>query len=79
MVKRKKATLAIIAVPAEGAQSVSEALASAGIKGILNFAPATLYLSKNVQHLSVDLTMQLEQVAFKVTRSRSKSPYQDGT
>jgi len=71
LVKKKEATLAIIAVPAQSAQSVAEELAAAGIKGILNFAPATLYLPRDVQHLSVDLTIQLEQVAFKVTRARS--------
>jgi redox-sensing transcriptional repressor len=58
--------LAIIAVPAAAAQKVADALVAAGIEGILNFAPVTLNLPKQVQTIGVDLAIELEQLAFAV-------------
>jgi redox-sensing transcriptional repressor len=58
--------LAILAVPAAAAQATAEALAAAGVRGILNFAPAVLRLPPAVSVVSVDLTVQLEQLAFLV-------------
>lgn len=57
----------IVAVPAEAAQGVAEKLVAAGIKGILNFAPATLTAPAGVTINSVDLAVQLEQIAFQVS------------
>lgn len=67
--------LAVLTVPASSAQAVAEALAAAGIRGILNFAPRLLKLPHKVKVVSVDLAIQLEQLAFQVqypsaTRSR---------
>lgn len=61
-----KAELAVVAVPAETAQQVADALVAAGIRGILNFAPITLRLPPNVSLIAVDLAVQLEQLAFHV-------------
>ena len=61
-----RADLGIITVPSESAQSVADALVSAGVKGILNFAPIILRLPRHVSLVSVDLTVQLEQLAFLV-------------
>jgi len=58
--------LGILAVPAGAAQATAEALAAAGVRGILNFAPAVLRLPPAVSVVSVDLTVQLEQLAFLV-------------
>src|SRR5262245_19401208 len=44
--KEQSIRLAIISVPAAGAQGVADALVAAGIDGILNFAPVTLNLPK---------------------------------
>jgi redox-sensing transcriptional repressor len=60
------ADLGLITVPSEAAQSVADALVAAGVKGILNFAPITLRLPRRVSLVSVDLTVQLEQLAFLV-------------
>ena len=60
------AELAMLTVPSEAAQSVADALTAAGIKGILNFAPAILRLPHDVSLVPVDLAMQLEQLAFLV-------------
>ncbi|MGE0529218.1 MAG: redox-sensing transcriptional repressor Rex [Bdellovibrionales bacterium] len=64
--QRHGAELAILTVPAEVAQEVANALAGAGIKGILNFAPIVLRLPANMYLVSVDLAVQLEQLASLV-------------
>jgi redox-sensing transcriptional repressor len=61
-----KAELGVLTVPSEAAQSVAEALAAAGIRGMLNFTPQVLRLPPEVSLVSVDLTVQLEQLAFLV-------------
>ena len=60
------AELGALAVPAESAQAVADALVAAGIRGVLNFAPVVLRLPEGVSLVSVDLTVQLEQLAFLV-------------
>jgi redox-sensing transcriptional repressor len=60
------AELAILTVPAEQAQAVADALVAAGIRGVLNFAPAILRLPSTVRLVAVDLAVQLEQLAFLV-------------
>jgi redox-sensing transcriptional repressor len=64
------AELGIVAVPSEAAQEVGEALAAAGVRGVLNFAPAVLRLPAGVAVVNVDLTIQLEQLAFQVQAGR---------
>jgi redox-sensing transcriptional repressor len=60
------AELAILTVPAEEAQRAADLLTAAGIRGLLNFAPAVLRLPAQVRLVSVDLAVQLEQLAFLV-------------
>lgn len=60
------AELGVLAVPAEAAQTVADALVAAGIRGLLNFAPIVLRLPEGISLVSVDLTVQLEQLAFLV-------------
>jgi redox-sensing transcriptional repressor len=61
--------LGIIAVPAEYAQKVADQLVTAGIRGILNFAPLSLNVPPEVGVSSVDLAVQLEQLSFQVNFS----------
>ncbi len=60
------AELGLLTVPAESAQAVADALVAAGIRGVLNFAPVVLRLPPHVSLVSVDLAVQLEQLAFLV-------------
>jgi redox-sensing transcriptional repressor len=60
------AELGVLAVPAAAAQPVADALIAAGVRGLLNFAPAVLRVPPGVSVVSVDLTVQLEQLAFLV-------------
>lgn len=66
------ASLGVLAVPAEAAQNVAEALIAAGVRGILNFAPTVLRLPPEVSLVSVDLAVQLEQLAFLVHLSQQE-------
>ena len=61
-----KAELGVLTVPSEAAQSVAEVLVAAGIRGVLNFTPRVLRLPAEISVVSVDLTVQLEQLAFLV-------------
>jgi len=58
--------VAILAVPAGHAQEVATQLAAAGIRGILNFAPVRLNVPAEVNVVDVDLSVQLEQLSFRV-------------
>lgn len=66
VVKEQKVELGVVAVPAAAAQEVTDALVAAGIEGILNFAPTVLRLPTGVSLVSVDMAVQLEQLAFLV-------------
>jgi redox-sensing transcriptional repressor len=63
-----RAELAVLTVPAEAAQPVADLLVGAGVRGVLNFAPVLLRLPPRVRLVTVDLTIQLEQLAFLVQR-----------
>jgi redox-sensing transcriptional repressor len=60
------AELGVVTVPGEVAQGVADDLAAAGVRGILNFAPVVLRLPQHVRLVTVDLTIQLEQLAFLI-------------
>ena len=66
LVRRTGARLAVLAIPADAAQRVADALVATGIRGILNFAPLRLRVPSGVSVISVDLAAQLEQLAFQV-------------
>jgi redox-sensing transcriptional repressor len=56
--------LAVVTVPAESAQAVANTLVSAGVKGILNFAPVPLNVPSDVYVEDIDVTMLLEKTAY---------------
>ncbi|HBI44152.1 MAG TPA: redox-sensing transcriptional repressor Rex [Planctomycetales bacterium] len=58
--------LGVLTTPAESAQAVADAMALAGVRGLLTFAPGVLRRPAGVNVVSVDLTVQLEQLAFLV-------------
>jgi redox-sensing transcriptional repressor len=66
VVKETGAELGVLTVPAEAAQPVAEQMIAAGVRGILNFAPTMLRHPPGVNVVTVDLTVQLEQLAFLV-------------
>ena len=66
--------LAVLSVPAEVAQHVADRIVAAGIPGILNFAPTNLVVPPTVSIVSVDLSVQLEHLAYKVLNTQGEIP-----
>jgi redox-sensing transcriptional repressor len=66
VIRTQRIQLGMITVPAPHAQGVADQLVAAGIEGIVNFAPVTLSLPERVGLIGVDLTTELEQLAFSV-------------
>lgn len=64
VVRESGAELGVLAVPAEAAQENYEALADAGVKGVLNFAPVRVKRRPDVLLKNVDLRINLEELAF---------------
>ena len=63
-VKARAIQIAVIAVPADAAQGVANQLVAAGIKAVLNFAPARLRVPKDARLKNVDLSIELETLSF---------------
>jgi redox-sensing transcriptional repressor len=64
VVRATEATIAILAVPAEDAAGAYAALAAAGIRSVLNFAPTSLAPLPGCRIKSVDLRIPLEELSF---------------
>lgn len=54
----------VVATPADGAQEVVDALVAAGIRSILNFAPAMVSVPAHVYLRKVDLALELQILSF---------------
>ncbi len=68
-VREKDIKIGIIAVPGAGAQNVGTALVSAGITGILNFAPTQVRTPRRVRVKNVDLGSELEHLSFHLSQN----------
>lgn len=62
--------IGIIATPATAAQQVADRLVVAGVRSILNFAPAVLTVPADVQVRGVDMAGELQILAFREQHSR---------
>jgi redox-sensing transcriptional repressor len=67
-IKARGIQIAIVAVPPESAQAVTEQLVAAGIKGVLNFAPTRLRVARDVRLKNVDLSIELESLSFYLSK-----------
>jgi len=61
--------IAMLCVPPEAAQAAAEKCISAGIKGILNFAPSTLKVPQEVAVRNVYVTDDLRGLAVQIQRT----------
>ena len=68
-VRARGIQIAIVAVPAESAQAVTDQLVGAGIRAILNFAPARLKVPRDVRLQNVDLSIELETLSFYLAQA----------
>jgi redox-sensing transcriptional repressor len=68
IVKSERIDVMVIAVPAKAAQKTLNQIMSAGIKAVLNFAPASLQSRRGVKVKTVDLTTSLESLSYFLAR-----------
>lgn len=62
--KERQVSIGIIATPAPAAQEAADRLAAAGVKSILNFAPAVIQVPDDVSLRKVDLSIELQILSF---------------
>jgi redox-sensing transcriptional repressor len=82
VVRDEDIDVAVIAVPARSSQRVLNQIMAAGVKAVLNFAPAPLTGRLGVKVKTVDLTTSLESLSFflaqpqkaRVTNARRHGP-----
>ncbi|MEW6046990.1 MAG: redox-sensing transcriptional repressor Rex [Bacillota bacterium] len=62
--KEEHLQMAIVAVPAPAAQQVVDRCVEAGIKAILNFAPAKLVVPPGVHLANADVSLEMQRLAY---------------
>jgi redox-sensing transcriptional repressor len=68
VVTTHRVAIGVIAVPAGGAQAVCDRLVAVGVTSILNFAPLVLNVPDGVDVRKVDLSIELQILAFHAQR-----------
>jgi redox-sensing transcriptional repressor len=64
LAREKGIAIGIIATPAAAAQAVADQLSSAGVRSILNFAPAVITVPPEASLRKVDLALELQILSF---------------
>ena len=72
LVKSEHIDIAVVAVPADSAQSVVNMAVQAGIRAILNFSPGSLKVPPGVKLKNVDLTVSMESLSFFLAREEGE-------
>ncbi len=68
VIRRFDVSIGVIATPATVAQNVCDRLVAAGVSSILNFAPVVLNVPSGVDVRKVDLSIELQILAFHAQR-----------
>ena len=68
VVRRSTVAIAVIATPASVAQTACDRLVAAGVSSILNFAPTVLVVPDHVEVRKVDMSIELQILAFHEQR-----------
>lgn len=66
--KERGVEIVILTTPADHAQPVADRVVAAGVRAILNFAPATLDVPDGVKVRPVDLSVELQVLSFHLAR-----------
>jgi len=72
--RKKRVKIAMLAVPAAGAQSVADLLVDSGVTAILNFAPTQLAVPEGVKVQNVDLSVLLKTLSYHTVRATHTPP-----
>ena len=65
-VEKEDIQVGMVAVPEKSAQQVADTLVSAGIKGILNFAPVLLEVPESITVKQVDIMSKLKELKYYI-------------
>ncbi len=65
---KKKIDMAILTVPREAAQGMAEEAVRCGVKAVLNFAPINLKLAGPVKVRNIDMSIEIENLSFLISR-----------
>ncbi|QIK74508.1 redox-sensing transcriptional repressor Rex [Nocardioides piscis] len=68
IVAENDVAIGVIATPANAAQDVADRMVAAGITSVLNFAPTVLSVPEGVDVRKVDLSIELQILAYHVQR-----------
>jgi len=74
-----KMEIGVIAVPARAAQAVADRLVAAGMRGILNFAHRRIQVPSTVALRTVNISIELESLAFSIKGLHARLPGEDGS
>lgn len=72
-VRQQGVKIGILAVPAPEAQATAEKLQEGGVEAILNFAPAKIRLGPDVFVQNIDLTIELQSLAYYTSASEEEA------
>jgi redox-sensing transcriptional repressor len=61
---REQPDIAVLTIPAEFAQQVADRVVAAGVRAIMNFAPAPLHVPPSITVKSVNMALELEGLAY---------------
>ena len=70
VLERTRTNMAVLSVPAAVAQELCDRLVAAGISSILSFAPVVLQVPPHVQLRKVDMSTELEILAYHAQRAQ---------
>jgi redox-sensing transcriptional repressor len=78
IVAQHEVAIGVIATPAAAAQEVADRMVSAGVRSILNFAPAVITVPEPVSLRKVDLSIELQILAFYEQRKAALAAVKRG-
>ncbi len=78
IVRRDDVAIGVICVPAPAAQDVADRLVAAGIRSILNFSPAVIAVPDHVSVRKVDLSIELQILAYYEQRRAALTAIRNG-
>jgi redox-sensing transcriptional repressor len=76
LIVQHRIAIGVIATPAGAAQEVCDRLVAAGVRSVLNFAPAIVTVPEGVELRNVDLSTELQILAFHEQRRATAQAYE---
>ncbi|MFD0887645.1 redox-sensing transcriptional repressor Rex [Streptosporangium algeriense] len=72
VIRRRAVSIVVLATPAAAAQQLADRVIAAGVTSILNFAPVVLAVPEGVDIRKVDLSIELQILAFHEQRKTDR-------